>query len=48
MLHWIYVAIAVFVFVLVLRELVTERNWRNQIALALVLIPLVLRILHIK
>jgi hypothetical protein len=48
MLHWTYIAIAVFVFVLVLRELFAERNWRNQIALALVLIPLVLRILHIK
>ena len=47
-LHWTYIAIAVFVFVLVLRELFTERNWRNQLALALVLIPLVLRILHIK
>ncbi len=48
MLHWTYIAIAVFLFVLVLRELFAERNWRNQIALALVLIPLVLRILHIK
>jgi hypothetical protein len=47
-LHWTYIAIAVFLFVLVLRELFAERNWRNQIALALVLIPLVLRILHIK
>jgi hypothetical protein len=48
MLHWTYIAIAVFIFVLVLRELFSERDWRNQIALALVLIPLVLRILHIK
>jgi hypothetical protein len=48
MLHWIYIGIAVFVFILVLRELFAEQYWRNQIALALVLIPLVLRILHIK
>ena len=48
MLHWIYIIIAAFVVVLVIRELFGERNWRNQIALALVLIPLLLRILHIK
>ncbi|MDP2883423.1 MAG: hypothetical protein Q8P51_00160 [Ignavibacteria bacterium] len=48
MLHWTYIAIAGFLFVLVLRELFAEQNWRNQIALALVLIPLALRILHIK
>jgi len=48
MLHWTYILIAAFVFVLVLRELFAERNWRTQIALALVLIPLILRILHIK
>ena len=48
MLHWTYVVIAAFIFVLVIRELFSERNWRNQIALALVLVPLLLRILHIK
>jgi hypothetical protein len=48
MLHWTYVVIAAFVVVLVIRELFAERNWRNQVALALVLIPLLLRILHIK
>ena len=48
MLHWTYVIIAAFIFVLVIRELFSERNWRNQIALALVLVPLLLRILHIK
>jgi hypothetical protein len=48
MLHWTYIFIAAFVVVLVVRELFAERNWRNQIALALVLIPLILRILHIK
>jgi hypothetical protein len=48
MLHWTYIAIAAFFVILVIRELFAERNWRNQIALALVLIPLLLRILHIK
>jgi hypothetical protein len=48
MLHWTYIAIAAFVMILVLRELFSERDWKNQVALALVLIPLILRILHIK
>jgi hypothetical protein len=48
MIHWTYIVIAAFVLVLVVRELFAERNWRNQVALALVLIPLLLRILHIK
>ena len=48
MLHWTYIVIAAFVFILVIRELFSERNWRNQVALALVLIPLLLRILQIK
>ena len=48
MLHWTYVLITAFVFVLIIRELFAERNWRNQVALVLVLIPLLLRILHIK
>jgi hypothetical protein len=48
MLHWTYIVIAAFVVVLLVRELFAERSWRNQIALALVLIPLILRILHIK
>jgi len=48
MLHWTYILIAAFAFALVIRELIAERNWRNQVALALVLLPLLLRILHIK
>jgi hypothetical protein len=48
MLHWTYIVIAAFVVVLIIRELFAERHWRNQVALALVLIPLILRILHIK
>jgi hypothetical protein len=48
MLHWIYIAIVVVIAALVVVEIFKERQWRNQIALALVLIPLILRILHIK
>ena len=48
MLHWMYIAIALGIAVLVCIELFQERRWREQVALAVVLIPLVLRILHIK
>jgi hypothetical protein len=48
MLHWMYIAIALGIAVLVGIELFRERRWREQVALAVVLIPLVLRILHIK
>ncbi len=48
MLYWIYVVIAGIVLALVLRELVRERQWRLQLALAIIVIPLVLRILQVK
>jgi hypothetical protein len=48
MLHWIYIAIVLVVSVLVGVELFQERKWRNQVALAILLIPLILRLLHIK
>lgn len=48
MLHWIYIGIIAIVGGLVTFELFKERQWRNQIALAIILIPLILRLLHIK
>ena len=48
MLHWIYIAIVVMIAGLITAELFKERQWRNQIALAIILIPLILRILDIK
>jgi hypothetical protein len=48
MLYVIYIAIALFILILIVRELFLERHWRNQVALALVVIPLVLRILQVK
>jgi hypothetical protein len=48
MLHWIYIFIALLVAVLILVELFNEKKIRNQLALALVFIPLILRILHLK
>lgn len=48
MLYIIYIAIALLILILIVRELFQERQWRNQIALALILIPLVLRVLQVK
>lgn len=48
MIFWIYIGIAVIVTAVVLAELFTEKDWRKQIALALVLIPLLLRIFLVK
>ncbi|MBN2226157.1 MAG: hypothetical protein JW763_02215 [candidate division Zixibacteria bacterium] len=48
MLYWIYVLITVFLTVLIVMELFTEKNWKQQIALAMLLLPFVLRILQIK
>jgi hypothetical protein len=48
MLHWIYVSIAAVLALLLLAEIFTEKHWKQQLALVLVLIPLVLRVLHIK
>jgi hypothetical protein len=47
-LHWLYVAIAAALAILVIAELFREKQWKNQVALVLVSIPLILRILHIK
>ena len=48
MLYWIYIAIAAFVSVMLLVELVREKDWRAQVALAMILIVCVLRVLRIK
>ena len=48
MLHWLYVAMAVYFAALIVWELFAERRWREQVALALLLVPLLLRILHLK
>lgn len=48
MLHWVYIAIACAVGLLVVVELLKEKDWRQQIAMTLILVPFILRILHIK
>lgn len=48
MLHWIYILIAIGIAIIVFIELFKEKKIINQVALALILIPIILRILHIK
>jgi ABC-type phosphate transport system permease subunit len=47
-LHWTYVVLAGVIVYLVVREMFDQKDWRTQLTLALVMIPLVLRILHVK
>ena len=47
-LHWIYIGIVAALGGVIAIELFRERRWHNQMAYALILLPLVLRILHIK
>ena len=47
-LHWIYIVIVALLGGIITIELFEERRWHHQLAYVLILIPLVLRILHIK
>jgi hypothetical protein len=48
LLHWTYIVLAALLVALVIRELFWHKDWRTQATLALVVIPLLLRILHVK
>jgi hypothetical protein len=48
MLFYIYICIVVLLLIYAVRELFTEKNWKLQVAYALLIIPLVLRTLLIK
>jgi len=47
-LTWVYWAITAFMIILVLRSLYREKSLREQIVAAMVLVPLLLRVLMIK
>ena len=47
-LHWIYIGIVALLALAVGVEIFQERRWHHQLAYALIVLPLVLRILHIK
>ncbi len=48
MLFWVYILIAAYLTIIVGVELFSEVNWKKQAAYAMILIPLVLRVLLIK
>lgn len=48
MLFYLYIIIAAVIAAIVLMELFREKSWRHQLAMVIILIPLLLRIFHIK
>ncbi len=48
MLFWIYWLLALAVLLITARELLRESDWRKQFSAALVLLPLLLRVLLLK
>jgi hypothetical protein len=48
MLYWIYIVIISYLALVLFIEFFKEEKWINQVAIAMVLIPFVLRILQIK
>jgi len=48
MLFWIYKILILGFAIIIGIELFTEKRWRIQIALALIIIPLILRIMGVK
>ena len=48
MLFYIYIILAIVMAMLIIKELFAEKEWKNKISLALLLIPFLLRIFLIK
>ncbi len=48
MLFWIYYIIAAYILFLLIKELFNEKDFKVQIAIAISLIPFILRIFLIK
>ncbi len=48
MLYWIYIAIVILITFIVFVEMFSEKDWKKQISLAMLLIPFLLRIFQIK
>jgi hypothetical protein len=48
MLYYIYTAILAYVTFVIIIEFLKERKWRNQVAMAMVLLVFILRLLQIK
>ncbi|MBW7888157.1 MAG: hypothetical protein H3C35_07340 [Bacteroidetes bacterium] len=48
MVFYLYIAITVIIALILLSELWKEKNWKQQLLIVIILLPLVLRILQIK
>jgi hypothetical protein len=48
MIFYLYILIAAITAAIIVAELFREKSWRHQLAMVIILIPLVLRIFHIK
>jgi hypothetical protein len=48
MMYWIYTLILIYITVIIAIEFFKESKWKNQIAMAMVLLVFILRILQIK
>ncbi len=48
MLYWTYIAITVYLSAMIVIELFSEKDWKRQVAMGMLLLVFVLRILQIK
>lgn len=48
MLYWIYIAITAFISIALIVGMFREKDWRSQVAMAMILIVCALRVLRIK
>jgi hypothetical protein len=48
MIYYIYTAILAYLTFVIIVEFLNEKKWKNQVAMAMVLLVFILRILQIK
>ncbi len=48
MLYYVYTIILAYVTFVIILEFMKEKRWRNQLAMAMVLLVFILRLFHIK
>jgi len=48
MVFYLYIIIAAITAAIIVAELYRETNWRHQLAMVIILIPLVLRVCQVK
>ncbi len=48
MMFYLYIIITAVIATIIFAEMFREKNWKHQLAMAIILVPLVLRVLQIK